>query len=603
MAATILELFENRVNESSSRTALRRIVEQDWAPMSWKEWFDASERLAAGLIEVGIQPGDRVAIIGETRTEWLVADIAILMTGAVSVPVYPSLGAAASAQILADAEVAAAVVADPSQLDKIVAHRDELPSLRHVAWMDAERVRATPDHRGRTDVRIEDVISDDDPWNVSLEDLGAAGRRALSQDTLVVARRRQNVSADDLASIVYTSGTTGAPRGVMLTHRNFAAQVDTLTRLELFSANDVQYLFLPLAHIFARILSLASIGYGIEMALAEDPRRLVAEMQATRPTFFAAVPQIFEQIRTKIEAEATRDPLRGRIFKAAETVGRQAERARKDREPGFVDRARRKLLDEITPGRLQGMFGGQLRFAISGGAPLSVDTAEFFAVFGVDILEGYGLTETTAVATLNIPGDSRAGSVGRPLPGVDVTIDEDGEILVRGATISAGYWRDEASTRESRDDDGWFRTGDLGSFDRDGFLFITGRKKELIVTAGGKNVAPTALEAALESIPLVRRAYVHGDRRPFVVALLELDPDQAAAYVRDSGGDVDEWLAAAIAEVNANTPGHGAVREWAVVEEPFGEETGEVTPTGKLRREIIADRRADLISSLYQKPG
>ncbi len=605
-AATILELFENRVNESSARPALRRVVEEEWQALTWREWFHASERVAAGLVTLGVEPGDRVALLSETRAEWLICDVAIMMAGAVTVPVYPSLSADLTHQILQDSGARVAIAGDPSQLDKIVEGAASLDALQHVAWIDAQRAGRRPDHKGRIDVRIEDVLDDVDPWNVSLEDVAAAGRRALTTDALLVAHRRREVEPTDLATIVYTSGTTGEPRGVALTHANLVAQVDTLTRLDLLRADDVHYMFLPLAHIFARVLSLAGIGYGFETVVSEDLGNLVAEMRACRPTFFAGVPQIFEQIRSKLEADAGRSSMRSRIFKAAEEVGRRAERARDGRAPTAFDRARRKLLDELTPGRVQAMFGGNVRFAISGGASLSPDTAELFAAFGLDVLEGYGLTETSAVCTVNLPDDFRFGSVGRPLPGVTMTIDEDGEILVRAPTVTAGYWKRDGSLESATRADGWFATGDLGRFDRDGFLFITGRKKEILVTAGGKNIAPAPLEAALQSIAFVSRAVVFGDDRPYLVALLSLDQ----GVLRDWGKmhDIDdpaesvefrEELGAAIRDLNARNPGFTEVRRWEVVQDDFTEEAGEVTATGKIRRSVVAETRRALLDALY----
>lgn len=609
MSDTILEIFESRVHDSATLPALRRRRSGVWQTVSWKEWWEASERIAAGLVALGVGHGDRVAIIANTSSRWLFCDIAIQMLGAVTVPVYPSLGPGLVQQILDDAGAVAVVVADPSQLDKLVARRAELPTVAHVFWMEPELVRPYPDFKGRMNVRLAEVLDDGDPWNCSLEALAASGRRALAQDSQIVSRMRREVAAEDLATLVYTSGTTGQPRGVMLTHGNLVAQVEALRRLEIFEPEDVQYLFLPLAHIFARVLYLAAVGYGIETVVADDMRQILVEMQECEPTFFAAVPQIFEQVRSKIESEASRGSLRERLFQVAERVGRESEKARKKLGRGVLGRVGRKVIAEVGPARARQIFGGRVRFAISGGAPLNPATAEWFAAFGLPVLEGYGLTETTAVATVNLPERPRIGTVGRPLPTVDITIDEDSEVLMRGPTLSPGYWRDDAATAASRDDEGWFKTGDLGQFDRDGFLAITGRKKELIVTAGGKNVPPAPIEAQLESIGVVDRAWVHGDRRPFLVALLTLRAEAVHEWAREHGvapSDVpsDERfrtaLDDAVTAVSGRSPGYAVVRRWDVLTEPFSQEHGELTATGKLRRSRLEERHDEILGRLFE---
>lgn len=605
---TILEAFENRVNESSTRPALRRRVDSVWTPLSWKEWWESSERVAAALVDRGVQAGDRVLLLCETRVEWVIADVAIMMLGGITVPVYPSLGPMLVKHIAVDSGAVAALVSDPLQLDKLVEHRAELRELEHVVWIEPEVVRPVADFRGRFSVRVEQVLADDDPWNESLENLAAHGRRVLAEDARVVSRRRRKVGPDDLATIVYTSGTTGVPRGVQVSHHNLTTQVLALRDLDLFSADDVQVLFLPLAHIFARVLYLTAIGYGMETAIPDDMRSLLADMLEVQPTFFAGVPQLFEQVRAKVERDAGRTAVRERLFRVAERIGQSTDVARRSLEAGsVVERVGRAVLDRVQPDRARQVFGGKVRFAISGGAPLNPDTAAFFSSFGLEILEGYGLTETTAVATVNVPHDRRVGSVGRPLRRVDITIDEDGEVLVRGPSVTPGYWRDEAATRASKDADGWFRTGDLGQFDRDGFLHITGRKKELIVTAGGKNVAPAPVEAALESLGIVARAVVFGDRRPYIVALLELDLAAATTLAREQGITKDELqrseafsegLATAVAEVNESLAGAAVVRRWAIID-PLESAEGALTATGKLRRQKIAEIHEQTLAALY----
>lgn len=592
------------MNESSTRPALRRRVEGVWTPISWKEWWEDAERVAAGLIERGVNHGDRVLLLSETRVEWVICDIAIQMAGAITVPVYPSLSANLTQEIAADSGAVAAIVSNPLQAEKLVVGRETL-GVRDLFWIDAEAVEPRIGTNGRIALSIdqllgEQLLGEDDRWNVSLEELNANGRRVLAEDSTTVSQRRRAVAHDDIASIVYTSGTSGRPRGVVLSHANLAHQAQALTQLGLLRADDVQFLFLPLAHIFARVMYLAAVGAGVETAIGDDLRALLADMQEVEPTFFAAVPQVFEQVRARLERDAQRGPVQEQLFRVAEFVGTSTERARRLLDPRVLrDRVARAVINRVQPDRARQLFGGKVRYAVSGGAPLNTQTMEFFAAFGVQVLEGYGLTETTAVSTVNLPDAIVPGAVGQAVPGVEVTIDEDGEVLIRGANVSPGYWQDDAGTAASRTPDGWLRTGDLGAFDREGNLRITGRKKELIVTAGGKNIAPHAVEAALESIVGIDRAVVVGDRRPFVVALLTLQPDAAKQW---PDAALHARLTEAIDRINQSLRGYGEVRHWATVP-AFSEADGTLTPTGKLRREAIASLHADTIDDLYATGG
>ena len=614
MSDTILELFKRRVNEFGPRPALLTKYNGGWEEQSWKEWWEQAERIAAGLIAMGIERGETVCILSDTRIEWVWIDMAITMAGAATVPIYPSNLPEQCAHILRDSGARVAFVQDPSQLDKIVEMRQMLPALEHVVFIDHAAARSAADWRGRRQVRLEDVVDPEDDWVSSFDALVLDGRRQVAEDHRVVADRRQQVAPDDLATIIYTSGTAGAPKGVEHTHASLAAEVEALRQLNLLGQNDRQLLFLPLAHIFAKMLFLTAIGTGAQTAFAENLPSVISNLREVRPTFFAGVPRVFEKIHAQLMAE--RDRLAGpdsSLFSRAVRRGKEFSRRRQQgAKLGALSRLEEKVYRTLIFDRIQELFGGNVRFLFCGGAPLRADLAEFFHAAGILILEGYGLTETAAVSTLNLPDDFCFGSVGKPLPGVEVTIGEDGEILVRGPMNMRRYHNLDAATDAAFDaEEGWFHTGDLGRFDRDGFLYITGRKKHLIVTSGGKNVAPEQLEAQLIERPFIRQAVVCGDSRPFISALIVLDENAETWAIQqgigfesraDLAGDsqVRQRIEFEIAKVNEALPHFETIRRFAVLPQTFSVEAGELTPTGKVRRRAIISKYADVVDRMYQ---
>jgi long-chain acyl-CoA synthetase len=614
MRDTILELFKKRVNEFGPRDALLRRYDGDWEAQSWKEWWEQSERVAAGLIDRGLQPGEPVCILSDTRIEWVWIDMGITMAGGVVVPIYPSNLAEQCAHIIEDSGARFALVENPSQLDKLVEVRERLDALDLVVYLDRAAALSKPDWRQRRQVRLEEVVDTDDPWVISFDALVADGRRRVAEDHRYVAGRRQAVGPEDLATIVYTSGTSGVPKGVLHTHGSLAAEIEALRGLDLLSPRDRQLLFLPLAHIFAKVLFLAAIGTGIQTAFAEDLSRVMPNLRETRPTFFAAVPRIFEKIHAQLTGER-RGPvgMDSGIFDQAVRRGKKLSRKKRRGALGPVGRLEDGLYRKLVFDRIQEMFGGRLRFLFCGGAPLRADLAEFFHAAGILILEGYGLTETAAVSTLNLPDDFRFGSVGKPLPGVDVTIAEDSEILVRGPMLMSGYHDLPAETDAAIESQkGWFHTGDLGRFDRDGFLYVTGRKKHLIVTSGGKNVAVEPIEAKLCQRPLIKQAVLAGDERPFLTALVTLGEDAETWAIRQGvsfGTRADlaehpaiyEHISHQIDQVNEQLPRYESVRGFAIVPETFSVDGGELTPTGKVRRAAVLTKYADTIARIYRK--
>ncbi|MGM0555627.1 MAG: AMP-dependent synthetase/ligase [Myxococcota bacterium] len=613
MENTVLQIFEHRVNDSGTRPALLYKRNAEWVEQSWREWWEESERIAAALIDLGIEPGESVSILSNTRVEWAWIDMGIAMAGAVVVPVYPSNLPEQVAHILRDAGSRAVFVEDPSQLEKVLEVWDELPDLETVVLLERLAVHESADWRGRETVRLEDVLPEEREDVRPYETLVSRGRRKLAEDSSYVALRRRQIDEHAVASIVYTSGTSGVPKGVVHTHKSFAAEIDALSSLNLLESDDRQLLFLPLAHIFAKVVFLASVGTGIQTAFAESIDQVLKNLRETRPTFFASVPRVFEKIHDQLQRDVVRRPgLRKRIFERAFSRGREFSRTeRHGEERNALERVEQSVYDTLVYKRIKRLFGGHIRFLFSGGAPLRPDLAEFFHAAGILLLEGYGLTETAAVSTLNLPNDFRFGSVGKPLPNVDVTIDEDGEILVRGDSVMREYHGMPEETEEAIESDtGWFHTGDRGKFDRDGFLHITGRKKQLIVTAGGKNVPPASIERKLIESDLISGAVLYGDGRAFISALIA--PSKQFEHWAAGKGipfdsmedlverhEIVERMQREVDRVNKTLPSFESVRRFALTSRPFLAEEGEVTPTGKLRRDRIIENHHDALDALY----
>lgn len=600
MATTIIDIFEERVNASGAAVAIRGLNQP--AGMTWREWFDASERFAASLVEWGVQPGDRCALIANTRPEWVVVDIGIMMAGAVSVPLYPSSPAIAVQAILKDAQPSVVVVEDPVQLQKVLSCLDDIPTLKRVVYLDHECVFRTPAADGKRQLHVQELQTGKLDVR-AFEQLDGEGRRALVDTPKLVSKRRRALRPEDVASVVYTSGTSREPLGVKLTHDNFLAEVQALTSLNLLTAQDAQILFLPLAHIFARVLYITAIGYGIETTYMHELHRLKEAWQSVQPTFFAGVPHVFERIREQFESEIRNNRLAARWYDSSQ---------HRPSRPQTPLARLTKITDTVVAAALsqsfKETFGGRLRFLISGGAPLPVSVSEFFEKFGILVLEGYGLTEVTAVATVNLPDEHRVGSVGRPLPGVEVTLDEDGEILIRGRSVMPGYLNRDDLTRAAIDPQGWFRTGDLGEYDRDGFLHITGRKKDIIVTSGGKNIAPAPIEAALRNHPLVSSAIIFADQRPYVVALLGVPPKALAETAKSMGTTpqdllkstwLKEQLTTHVQAVNQPLAPFEQIRKFDILEDDLSV-GDELTPTNKVRRHRVFEKYQDRIDTIYR---
>jgi len=537
-----------------------------WRPVPWQEAADRVDALAHGLLARGVRGGDAVAVLARTRLEWVLLDWAIMAIGGVVVGLYPTNSAKECEYILGHSETVLAFAEDDDQRAKLESVRGGLPALR-------------------------DVV----PF-AGLDGLEAEGRAHRAEHPDAVADASATVAEDDLATLIYTSGTTGPPKGCMLTHRNLVAaalRVDP----ELEDEHDVILLFLPLAHSFGRLVHQSAAHYGATVAFCAEATRVPEAIQRVRPTVLPAVPRVYEKIHANVLGEIERSSGAKRaIGRWGLRVGAHASRLRRAGKPVPATlRLQERIADRLVFEKVRHRLGGRLRLGISGAAPLGVDVLEFFNGLGMLVVEGYGLTETSSSTTVNEPDDFKFGTVGRPVPGSELRLADDGEILVRGDTIFAGYYKDPEATAAAFTDDGWFRTGDVGEIDADGFVKITDRKKDLIITAGGKNIAPQNLENALKSSRFVSQAIVVGDRRPYVVALITLDEPEVAA----SGRDPQELVQELVDDVNRDRVRVEQIKRFTIVPREFSQEEGEMTPTMKLRRRVIHEHFASEIDALY----
>jgi long-chain acyl-CoA synthetase len=556
---TAPELWRDAVRDAPAEPAYLEEAADGWRPVSWQEAAERVDELARGLLARGVRRGDRVAVLSRTRLEWILLDWALMSIGAVVVGLYPTSSAKECEYILGHCEAVLAFAEDDEQTRKLVSIRGALPSLREVI----------PFH-----------------W---LEKLEADGRLASHL-------RPEPVEEDDLATLIYTSGTTGPPKGCMLTHRNVVTAAIRVVE-GMNEPGDVVLLFLPLAHSYGRLAHQAATHRGATVALVADVAQVPEALAAIRPTVLPAVPRVYEKVHANTlgEIERAGGPRR-RIGLWALGVGARASRARREgRRVRGVLALQERLADRLVFSKVRERLGGRLRVGISGAAPLSTDVMEFFHSLGVPVIEGYGLTETASSATVNEPGDFRIGTVGRPVDGAQVRLAEDGEILIRSPSVFAGYYKEPEETAAALTEDGWLRTGDVGEIDDDGFLRITDRKKDLIITAGGKNIAPQNLENALKTSRFVSHALVVGDRRPYVTALVTLDDAEVASSDRNPQELVQEL----VDDVNRDRTRVEQIKRFVILPRDFSQEEGEVTPTLKLRRKVIHEHFADQIERLY----
>ncbi|MCP9946658.1 AMP-dependent synthetase/ligase [Streptomyces somaliensis] len=545
-AATLATLPFDDAERFGDRPAQMFKRDGSWQSLSFTRLAGVSDDIARGLIALGVDPGSRVALICETRAEWMQAAYGIAAAGCTVVPVYATNSAEECEWVLRDSGAVAVLCEDAGQITKINRIRDDLPELAHVLSIDP--VEGYPD----------------------LAALRELGRGHGNEEER--RRRTGSVTADDLAVIIYTSGTTGKPKGCMISHGNLMACVQQKIDFGIIGPEDSSYLFLPLAHVFAQTANIASHAVGCVVSYASaGTAAIFSDLAEVRPTYFPSVPRIYE----KVYAAFAGAPRTEEVF-----------------------------------AKVRAAFGGNLRIAISGAAPIGVEILEFFHRAGVPIFEGYGLTESTSYGTVNLPDALRLGSIGRPMPFGEVRIADDGEIQLRGPHIFTGYWNDRAATEAAMTDDGWLMTGDLGSVDEDGFVWITGRKKEIIITAGGKNLNPSELENELRQSPFVSYAVMHGDRRPYPVALVTLDMEYARQWAAAQGLPTDASsltslpairasIQATLDEANSRHAPVAQIKRFVILDHDFSQETGELTPTMKMKRSVINDKYAKVLDDLY----
>ncbi|MDR1999275.1 MAG: AMP-dependent synthetase/ligase [Frankiaceae bacterium] len=566
---------------------MRRRNGPDWVEVSAEQLADEVAALARGLLGAGLAPGDRLALMSRTRYEWSVVDLAALSVGIIVVPIYETSSAVQVEWILADSG-AAAVVAETPEHERLA--RAAAPAHLRLLWqIDAG----------------------------GLTDLARAGSEA---DEGAFLAARDAVRPDDLATIIYTSGTTGRPKGAQITHSNLLAEVAFGARElpTVFGPGGSTLLFLPLAHVLGRVIALAALSTGCVVGHAPDAKALVGDLASFRPTFLLAVPRVFEKVyNTAAQKAQAGGRVPARVFAAAEHTAVAYSRAlESDRGPSRALRARHALFDRLVYAKLRAALGGRCTIALSGGAALGERLGHFFRGAGLTVLEGYGLTETSAALCANLPSGARIGTVGRVVPGGELRISEDGEVLARGDMVFNGYWGDPAATAAAFDADGWFRTGDLGSLDADGFLRLTGRLKEILVTAGGKNVAPAPLEDAVGAHWLIGQAIVLGDGKPFISALVTIDRDSWPLWLARIGADPHLGVAemvdnpglraeiqGAIDEANAQVSHAEWIREFRIVADDWSEAGGQLTPSLKLKRDVVRAEHAADIASIYGHTG
>ncbi|MBM9460317.1 long-chain fatty acid--CoA ligase [Nocardioides sp. zg-536] len=586
--------FWDRVAASGPREAFRFPVGETWKSVTWAETGDEVRRIAAGLLGLGLQREDRVAIAAATRYEWILADLAIMCAGGATTTVYPTTGGEDTAYIIGDSGSRVVFAEDDVQVAKLRDHRDELPEVMKVVSFDA-------------------ALADGD-WVISMDDLARIGEEYLAEHPEGIEIVAKDIAGDQLATLIYTSGTTGKPKGVRTLHRGWVFEGEAIKAQDILNEDDLQFLWLPMAHSFGKVLLSTQLACGFATAIDGRVDKIVDNLGVVKPTFMGAAPRIFEKAYSRIVTmQAAEGGLKEKIFKRAFAVGAKVDElklAGKSVPLGL--KLQHGLFDKLVFSKVRDRFGGRVKFFISGSAALNADIARWFHAAGVLILEGYGMTENSAGATVNHPDRYKMGTVGLPFPGTEVRIGDNGEVQLKGPHIMAGYHNRPEATAEALTADGWLRTGDRGQIDEDGYLTITGRIKELFKTSGGKYIAPPAIEAKFKAIcPYVSQFMVFGAERNFVSALITLDPDGIAGWAEENGKggtsytDLvrDPQVVAMVGEyvdqLNAQLNRWETVKKWTLLDHDLSIESGELTPSMKVKRNVVEANNKDVIDSFY----
>jgi long-chain acyl-CoA synthetase len=595
MVANVALQFLDRVDRSPRSEAFRYPVGdggERWESVTWAEAGEQVSRYAAGLLALGIEPEQRVGIASATRYEWILADLAVMCAAAATTTVYPSTNSEDTAYIIGDSECRVVFAEDDEQIAKLKEHKSELPHLAKVVTFDGTA---------------------DGDWVIGLEDLGALGDTYLADRPEAMRETAEKIRPDQLATLIYTSGTTGRPKGVRLTHRSWVYEGSAIEAQGILDETDLEFRWLPMAHSFGKVLMSTQMACGFACAIDGRIDKIVDNLGVVKPTFMGAAPRIFEKAHARIVTmQAAEGGAKEAIFKQAFKVGIAYDRAKREgRSPGVLLSAQRPLFDKLVFSKIRERFGGRVRFFISGAAALNQDIAEWFDAAGILILEGYGMTESSAGSFVNHPDGYKIGSVGQVFPGSEVKLGDGDEILIKGPGVMEGYHNLPEETAKSLTDDGWLRTGDKGELDSEGFLRITGRIKELFKTSGGKYIAPPAIESKFKAIcPYASQFVVFGSERNFIVALVTLDPDAMKGWAKENGVSgsyaeivasdaCDKMVQGYIEELNGHLNRWETIKKWKLLDHDLSVESGELTPSMKVKRNVVEDNYADLIDSFY----
>jgi long-chain acyl-CoA synthetase len=585
--------FFDRVAETPDREAYRYPRGDRWESQTWRETGDHVTRLAAGLVALGLEPEQRVAIASSTRFEWILADLAVMCAGGATTTVYPSTIADDVGYILADSECRVVFAEDDTQIAKLTERKPELPYVEKVVTFD-----------GTTD----------GDWIIGLGDLEKLGEELLGKNPGVVEERVNATTPESLATLIYTSGTTGRPKGVRLKHKSWTYEGAAIAAQGILSVDDLQFLWLPMAHSFGKVLLSTQLACGFPTAVDGRVDKIIDNLAVVRPTFMGAAPRIFEKAYARIiTMQAAEGGVKEKLFNQAFKVGLEYDRLQRAGKPiPFLLEKQHALFDKLVFSKIRARFGGRVRFFISGAAALNQEIAEWFHAAGIVILEGYGMTESSAGSFVNHPDDNRFGTVGPVFPGSEVRIAEDGEILIKGPGVMEGYHNLPEQTAEALTEDGWLHTGDIGEVDADGYLKITDRKKDLFKTSGGKYIAPSAIESQFKAIcPYASQFLVHGSERNFVVALITLDPEameqwaaengmSGASYTEIVGSEkVKDMVAGYVATLNSRLNRWETIKKWVLLDHDLTVESGELTPSMKVKRKVVETNYRDEIEKLY----